>query len=273
MLKTKNQSSSLLLLLCFLPFIHSQDDLFSWISNLRSFKDHDRLKSQELQDLIGHLQSTMTEKYGHDAKEATRWIKDQYFRLYSQSYQNTCAVLKKFGGIWVDHLHLPDGVKHICFDKVFQDLKRDECLVYSFGLSDDWSFEEEMLQIGCKVRAFDPTVEDENGLHDGNHFKFAQIGITDTTGAAQIESIKEKRRVMTLSDSMKYMGDEGKHLTILKVDIEGMEFRCFHDWIESGILNHIDQIHLEIHNSDHWFDEGGGAEVFFKMVGFLWRLH
>ncbi len=33
------------------------------------------------------------------------------------------------------------------------------CLVYSFGVSDDWSFEDTMGNLGCRVRAFDPTID------------------------------------------------------------------------------------------------------------------
>ena len=44
-----------------------------------------------------------------------------------------------------------DGVKKICMDKIYNDVISDSCLVYSFGLSEDWSFEEIMALIGCKV--------------------------------------------------------------------------------------------------------------------------
>ena len=260
------KSNSLSLLLSTLSITYAIIDQFTWINSLNIFQKHDQLKSQELQELIGHLGRTMRDKYRHDKKAAADWIKDLFYRLYAQPEKNVCSIAKNFGGVWLDDLNVPDGVKHICLDKVFQDVKTDECLVYSFGLSDDWSFEQEMVQIGCKVRAFDPTVEDENGLHDGDRFKFAQIGIADMTGTTQIESIDEEKTVMTLSDSMKYMGDEGKNLTILKVDIETMEFRCLEDWFESGILNRVDQIQMEIHNSDLWFPE---ETVPFRMVDFL----
>ncbi len=31
--------------------------------------------------------------------------------------------------------------------------------MYSFGVSDDWSFEDAMGDLGCRVRAFDPTID------------------------------------------------------------------------------------------------------------------
>jgi len=59
-----------------------------------------------------------------------------------------------------------DGQKAVCLDKKFMDnLKNDNCLIYSFGLSNDWSFEEAMAALGCKVRAFDPTISEPETLY------------------------------------------------------------------------------------------------------------
>ena len=44
-----------------------------------------------------------------------------------------------------------DGVKRLCMDQLYGDVKSNSCLIYSFGLSDDWSFEENMALLGCKV--------------------------------------------------------------------------------------------------------------------------
>ena len=54
-----------------------------------------------------------------------------------------------------------DGVKNVCMDKLYKDVKSKSCLIYSFGLSDDWSFEEYMALLGCQVR----TVFSNQKLH------------------------------------------------------------------------------------------------------------
>ena len=44
-----------------------------------------------------------------------------------------------------------DGGKAICLDDIHTDIKNKECLIYSFGIADDWTFEEYMASLGCKV--------------------------------------------------------------------------------------------------------------------------
>ena len=44
-----------------------------------------------------------------------------------------------------------DGTKNICLDDIHRDIKNEECLIYSFGIADDWTFEEYMAPLGCKV--------------------------------------------------------------------------------------------------------------------------
>ena len=44
-----------------------------------------------------------------------------------------------------------DGHKFVCADDFQTTFDDDKCLVYSFGLSDDTSFEEAMAEAGCEV--------------------------------------------------------------------------------------------------------------------------
>ena len=45
-----------------------------------------------------------------------------------------------------------DGHKFVCADDFIYDINNERCLVYSFGLSDDTSFEEAMAEAGCEVQ-------------------------------------------------------------------------------------------------------------------------
>jgi len=55
---------------------------------------------------------------------------------------------------WLGHAAF-DGQKAICLDSL--DFSAD-CLVYSFGLADDLDFENAMAEKGCRVKGFDPSI-------------------------------------------------------------------------------------------------------------------
>ena len=44
-----------------------------------------------------------------------------------------------------------EGDKLLCLDDLFHDIIDGKCLVYSFGIAQDWTFEISMADIGCKV--------------------------------------------------------------------------------------------------------------------------
>ena len=58
-------------------------------------------------------------------------------------------VLKRVGGQWhfggPGQHHQVDGDKFICLDPL---LNKDSCIVYSFGVAGDWTFEDQMDSIG-----------------------------------------------------------------------------------------------------------------------------
>ena len=56
-----------------------------------------------------------------------------------------CRVLKRIGGHWLKRQ--VDGDKFICMDNL---LVKDKCLIYSFGISNDWTFEDLMDSAGHK---------------------------------------------------------------------------------------------------------------------------
>ena len=78
-----------------------------------------------------------------DAQE----FKETYYEIVPK-VQNTCQILKKIGGHWEKSCGFWDGEKLLCMEKLYPFIKNDNCLVYSFGLADDWDFEILMAELG-----------------------------------------------------------------------------------------------------------------------------
>ena len=64
-------------------------------------------------------------------------------------------------------------------DDLKSDLENGDCLIYSFGIDKDWSFEDLMGELGCKVYAHDPTV-DFPRVRSDNVF-FEKVGVAAKT--------------------------------------------------------------------------------------------
>ena len=81
------------------------------------------------------------------------WKKNSEISMNMTRSGNVCLTLSHPGsGLWVKSAF--DGHKFVCADDFYNnDISDNEgCLVYSFGLSDDASFEEAMAEAGCEVR-------------------------------------------------------------------------------------------------------------------------
>ena len=89
-------------------------------------------------------------------------VKDQFYRIANMPLQTICTVGKTFGGRWLSKCGALDGNKYVCLDKLYDDIASGNCLIYSFGIAEDWSFEEAMAEQGCTIRAFDPTIEESS---------------------------------------------------------------------------------------------------------------
>lgn len=162
----------------------------------------------------------------------------KFFQIISMPLQSTCRILKRIGGHWhigdrsAGQNEQIDGDKFVCMDSI---LEKDDCIVYSFGLAADWTFEDMMDLMGCKIFAYDHTI-DAPELRGQNirYFK---------TGLGFGEDLKP------LSKLIAENGHKGVEIDYLKIDIEEYEFSegGFRDWINSGALNYVRQIAIELH--------------------------
>jgi len=152
----------------------------------------------------------------------------------------SCQEWQHFGGEY--HLFSGmDGQKAICLDApVAPD--RDDCLVYSFGINNEWSFDEAMQEYGCDVYAFDPSMGMDTHQHS-EHVRFYNIGL------GYQDFIRSDWKMRRLSSIYKMLQHRhgNKVIDYLKIDIEGDEWNAITDIIASGMLPKIRQMAIEIH--------------------------
>jgi FkbM family methyltransferase len=138
-------------------------------------------------------------------------------------------------------------------------------VIYSFGIGDDLSFEQDLIdRFGLTVHAFDPTPQSLAWVRLQNlpqNLVVHEFGVADYDGVAQFApppkdwvSFSMARTlpragfidapVRRLSTIMADLGHS--HLDLLKMDIEGAEYRAVPDVLSSGIRPA--QIMVEFHH-------------------------
>jgi hypothetical protein len=137
-------------------------------------------------------------------------------------------VLKRIGGWWMDNIHAinsryhvqVDGDKFICLDAILTE--KEPCLIYSFGINNEWTFEDQMDKQGCSIYAYDHTIDAP--AERGNNIKFFKQGL----GVG--DSLK------TLGDTVKDNGHSDTAITYLKV-ISGNNYELCLLVCQISILN------------------------------------
>ena len=177
-------------------------------------------------------------------------LRNTYYKFVSETQQTACNIIKRIGGRWIKECGFLDGEKIVCMDNLHEDVSNDKCLIYSFGLGDDWVFETKMAKLGCTVRAFDPNVEMPDKYKDLKNLHFEKLGLSNTVGTLKngaADGTVRMMPVLTLKEAIKKFGDEGKEITYLKVDIEGAEFFALPEMVSSGVFKNIRQMGIEMH--------------------------
>ena len=151
------------------------------------------------------------------------WFTDNFEPSFS------CPHERRIGG-------MGDGPKWVCDP---HRIDTSDCLVYSIGSNNDFSFEEaihEAISERCEIHTFDMTIG-EHPSKKPSYVHFHPWGL-----AAQDD---ETHRLKTLRSTVKALGHEGRMVDIFKIDCEGCEFQIYNDWIHSGIT--MRQILMEVH--------------------------
>ena len=209
---------------------------------------------------------------------------------------HSCAFERAIGGskLWGQRSDGSyDGAWSVCFDQGI--LTAPGCVVYSFGIGGDWSFDEAMAQgdyfglsgsftkgIGCSVHSFDPTMGLAAHVHQPGAVWFQPTGLAGSDGE-RVEprgigwrngrtdsEMRRPWRVATLRTVMHELQHE--RLTLLKIDVESFEWEALAAAVADGTLDRVDQILFEAHIGSSWseqWDAFGGAAALATLVDAL----
>jgi FkbM family methyltransferase len=184
-----------------------------------------------------------------------RWIKILLGRDLFIRHQISCPKLT-YGRAEYDWTFCPSGINN-------------SSIVYSFGIGRDISFDLALIEkFGLRVFAFDPTPKSIAWLESQQlppQFQYYPWGLSDhdgtleffETGSQEAVSLTETRpdsqrekqasvvlKVSRLSTICSMLNHD--HIDILKLDIEGSEYRAIPDILHSHLV--IRQILVEFHH-------------------------
>jgi len=155
--------------------------------------------------------------------------KEMVYKLLAYPLQGVCRTLKRLGGTWWGKE--VDGDKFICMDRILD--RGENCIIYTFGISNDWTFEDLISNQGCTVEAYDHTVNFPEKRGPKTTFHKLGLGVGENMD--------------TLQNILKNNGHTDTHIDYLKIDIECHEMTGLPDWISTGALNKVHQIAMELH--------------------------
>ena len=164
---------------------------------------------------------------------------DDILRIYDtylSSVQTLCQQNLRLG-------HIRDGGWNVCHDVKYRP-RSPPCLIYSFGIAGDWTFDEQSSQTyGCRVFSFDPTIGFKNHKHSDLVW-FYGIGID-----AKTYINKRNWKLMPLDSIMQLLKHASLTIDILKMDVEGSEWPALRQMLDSKVLNNVRQLNLELHSA------------------------
>ena len=198
-------------------------------------------KFRFINDLICRSDTKKTNLITIDFRNKTPLELQTLFHKFVQNpHLGRCPRLQRYGGVFQECCQYWDGHKFVCISELMLDIHNDECLIYSFGVSVDWSFEKAMSEFGCQVLMFDPTVNYPEQVN--KKISFHKIGLSAKRD--------DEKSLETLSSILQNNGHSNTKISYLKVDIEGYEVDGLLEWLETGALKHVQQLGMEFHLPD-----------------------
>ncbi|ESO11064.1 hypothetical protein HELRODRAFT_167589 [Helobdella robusta] len=135
-----------------------------------------------------------------------------------------------------------DGGWDVCVDGLY--LPRQPCLVYSFGIKDDWSFDDGTVSsFNCTVRAFDPSITSLSPKRNESIYFYSE-------GLAGSNKNNSKHwKLRTLNSFREMFNEQNSTIDYLKIDIESYEWESMDTAVKDGSLRNVKQIGVEFHRT------------------------
>ena len=172
---------------------------------------------------------------------------------------SSCRLAHDFGGRLAWNPSAFDGQKSVCLDPPVRP-EAENCIVYSFGINNDWSFDDIMEKYGCEIFSFDPSMNISD--HDrSERVHFYKIGLGDKDYTSD-----KGWKIKSLSSIYKMLLHRHGEETIdyLKMDIESSEWLVLPQIIKSKMLNKVRQLGVEFH-----FETTGNLKQYQTLVGII----
>lgn len=128
------------------------------------------------------------------------------------------------------------------------------CTVFSFGINNEWTFDDALVRHGCRVFSFDPGMG--VGSHSraaGHRFEPLGIGVQNGTFRAESEGARSTLYDPAQTPSFEQLSlggfmerfNEGRRVDLVRMDVEGTEWRVLQQWLDRGWLPR--QLLMEAH--------------------------
>uniref|UniRef100_A0A6A7G6S4 Methyltransferase-like protein 24 n=1 Tax=Hirondellea gigas TaxID=1518452 RepID=A0A6A7G6S4_9CRUS len=134
----------------------------------------------------------------------------------------------------------------ICMDAGVAPRQDGTCVVLSFGIKNEWSFDDAMASRNCTVYSFDPTMNVSDHRR-GERIFFFSVGLDAARGNIIVK--KNKLPVESYRDILNRIARVDSIIDYLKVDIESSELGFFSNVLydDAALLRNVKQIGMEIH--------------------------
>ena len=107
--------------------------------------------------------------------------------------------------------------------------------------------------------------------YDNLHYHRIGIGEAEGETSILVDNEEEIINISTLENILKKNGDDKKHITYLKVDVEGQELWFFKNWITSDALRYVDQLGIEMHTCNNVIGKSK-TKKFKEILEFMQRI-